>query len=291
MPLRPARPRAVLVGLLLFAAGCTTVGGPGDRAAAGRELSAAELRAAAVVGTDLGPGYTVTLIAPGRGGAGAAAGRETADVAACQPLLDAVGPAVSTGAEPGQVGAPGQAGAGAGAGAPGAGTAASPSPGAGAVASPSPGSGHPYAETELSVARSADPKAEVHGGLLGYPAGGAAALQAELEQLFGRCAAFTSAVPAPPAERAGKRVPVRTRHRLNREDTPTPEGADSAIGFTLTNESGTAVPARRAVLVRVGPALAVFTTLGVAAEPAGPPDERVVRRQVAKLRAAQAGPE
>ncbi|MER6298147.1 hypothetical protein ABT247_01065 [Kitasatospora sp. NPDC001539] len=242
---------------------------PGTARAAGRELSAAELRAAAVVGTDLGPGYTVTLIAPGRGGAGAAAGLETADVAACQPLLDAVGPAVPTGAEPGQAGAPG----------------------AGTAASPSPGSGHPYAETELSVAWSADPKAEVHGGLLGYPAGGAAALQAELEQLFGRCAAFTSAVPAPPAERAGERVPVRTRHRLNREDTPTPEGAGSAIGFTLTNESGTAVPARRAVLVRVGPALAVFTTLGVAAEPAGPPDERVVRRQVAKLRAAQAGPE
>ncbi|MFE5582027.1 hypothetical protein [Kitasatospora sp. NPDC056531] len=257
MPFRPSRPSAapaVLVGLLL-ATGCTTVGGSsGDRAAPGRELSAAELRAAAVADVDLGPGYTVTLMTPGHGDTGTGAGREAADVPACQPLLDAVAPAASTGASP---------------------------------ASPAPGS--PYAETDLSVARAADPEGRVYGGLLGYRAGRAAARQAELEELFGPCASFTSAAPAPPAEKPGRKVAIRTRHRLNRQDTPTPEGADSAIGFTLTNESGTAVPAQRAVLVRVGATLAVFATSGAATGPAGAPDERIVRQQVAKLRAAQAG--
>ncbi|MBO1420515.1 hypothetical protein, partial [Streptomyces sp. FH025] len=148
----------------------------------------------------------------------------------------------------------------------------------------------PYAETDLSVVRAADAKGGVRVALLGHRAGRAAVLQGELERLFGPCTSFTS-VPSveKPGEKPGKKVPVRTRHRLNREDTPTPEGADAAIGFTLTNESGSAVLARRALLVRVGPALAVFTTSGVAPEPAPVPDVRVVRQQVAKLRAAQAG--
>ncbi|MFJ7275891.1 hypothetical protein [Kitasatospora sp. NPDC098663] len=156
------------------------------------------------------------------------------------------------------------------------------------AASPSPAPGYPYAETDLSVARAADPRGGVYGGLLGYRTGRAAVLQAELEKLFGPCAAFTSMAPAPPAEKPGKKAPIRTGHRLNREDTPTPGGADAALGFTLTNESGSAVLSRRAVLARIGPALAVFTTFGVAAEPAAAPDEVIVRRQVAKLRAAQA---
>ncbi|MFF3007303.1 hypothetical protein ACFVTF_31400 [Kitasatospora sp. NPDC057940] len=259
MPLRPARPpAAALVALLLLATGCTTVGGSSaDRAAGpGRELSAAELRAAAVADADLGAGYTVTVMTPGHGDTGAGAGREVADVPACQPLLDAVTPA-----------APAATGAGA------------------APASPAPG--YPYAETDLSVARAADPRGGVYGGLLGYRAGRAAALQAELEKLFVPCAAFTSTAPAPPAEKPGKKAPIRTRHRLNREDTPTPGGADAALGFTLTNESGNAVLSQHAVLARIGPALAVFTTFGVAAEPAAAPDEVIVRQQVAKLRAAQ----
>lgn len=59
-------------------------------------------------------------------------------------------------------------------------------------------------------------------------------------------------------------------------------------GFTLTSESGSVVLAQRAVVARVGPVLAVLTTVGVGAEPAPVPDERIVRQQVAKLRAAQA---
>ncbi|MFJ9607191.1 hypothetical protein ACIRS1_12720 [Kitasatospora sp. NPDC101176] len=255
MPFRPARPpAAALAGLLLLAAGCTTVGGPSaDRAAPARELSAAELRAAAVADADLGAGYAVTVMTPGHGDTGAGAGREVADVPACQPLLDAVTPAAS------------------------------------GAATASPGPGYPYAETDLGVTRAADPERGLYGGLLGYRTGRAAALQAELEKLFGPCAAFTSAAPAPPAEKQGRKAPIRTGHRLSRVDTPTPGGADAALGFTLTNESGSAVLSQRAVLARVGPVLAVFTTFGVATEPAAAPDELVVRRQVAKLRAAQAG--
>ncbi|MFD0347782.1 hypothetical protein ACFQ0M_20720 [Kitasatospora aburaviensis] len=44
---------------------------------------------------------------------------------------------------------------------------------------------------------------------------------------------------------------------------------------------------QRAVVVRVGQVLAVFTTVGVGARPAAAPDERIVRQQAAKLRAAQ----
>ncbi|KJS62570.1 hypothetical protein [Streptomyces rubellomurinus] len=260
MPLRRVRPSAVVLLLFpLLSCGCATVGGSpsADRAAPGRELSASELRAAAVADNDLGPGYAVTVMTAGHGDTGAGAGREAADVPACQPLLDVVAPGASVGTAPG-------------------------------TASTSPGVDRPYAETDLSVARAADPKGGVYGGLIGYRAGRAAVLQGELEQLFGPCASFGSAAPAPPAEKPGKKAPIRTRHRLNREDTPTPEGADAAIGFTLTNESGGAVLTQRAVLARVGTALAVFTTFGVAAEPAAVPDERIVRQQVAKLRAAQA---
>ncbi|MGW2251765.1 hypothetical protein ACWCXH_16415 [Kitasatospora sp. NPDC001660] len=252
---RPARPSAVLLlCVLLPATGCTTVGGPSaDRAAPGRELSAAEIRSAAVTGADLGAGYTVTVMTPGHGGTGQGAGRETSDVRACQPLLDTVAPGGGAG--------PGTA---------------------------SPGPGLPYAETDLSVARAADPRSTAYGALVGYRSGRAVQVQAELEKLFGPCAVFTSTAPPPPAERGKKGAQAtHTRHRLAQVDTTTPEGADAATGFTLTNESGTAVLSQRAVLARVGPALAVFTTFGVATEPAAAPDERIVRQQVAKLRAAQ----
>ncbi|MBV2154341.1 hypothetical protein [Kitasatospora sp. SUK 42] len=256
MPFSSVRPSAAALAALLLAVGCTTVGGPaGDRTAPGRELSADELRAAAVAEADLGTGYAVLSAASGRGGPGIGAGREAADVPACQPLLDVVAPAAPVDAPPGP--------------------------------------GRPYAETDLSVVRAAGSRGGVHVALLGHRSGQAAVLQGELEGLLGPCASFTS-VPAAEkpgeksGEKPGRKVPVRTKHRLNREDTPTPEGADAVIGFTLTNESGTAVPAQRAELVRVGPALAVFTTVGVAPEPAPAPDVRVVRQQVAKLRAAQA---
>ncbi|MFJ2776189.1 MULTISPECIES: hypothetical protein [unclassified Kitasatospora] len=250
MPLRPPRPSVAVLVSVLLAAGCTTVGRSADQAGAGRELSAAELRAAAVADGDLGPGYTVTVMTPGHGETGSGGGREVSDTPACQPLLDVVTPAVAAGG-----------------------------------GSASPGPGRPYAETDLSVARAADPRGGVYGGLLGYRAGRAAQLLAELEKLFGPCASFASTAPPPPAEK-GKRG-VRTRHRLGRDDTPTHGGADTVTGFTLTNESGTVTLSQRAVLARVGPVLAVFTTVGVGAGPAAAPDERIVRQQVAKLRAAQ----
>lgn len=259
MPDRP-RPSAVLLLRLLcvlaLATGCTTVGGPADdRAVPAHELSAAELRTAAVTDADLGAGYAVTVMTPGHGDTGQGSGRETSDVPACQPLLDAVAPGGGTG--------PGPA---------------------------SRGAGLPYAETDLSVARAADPAGAAYGALVGYRSGRAAQVQAELEKLFGPCAAFTSTAPPPPAERGKKGAqPMHTRHRLAQADTPTPEGADAATGFTLTNESGTAVLSQRAVLTRVGPALAVFTTFGVSTEPAAAPDGRIVRQQVAKLRAAETG--
>ncbi|MFD8317927.1 hypothetical protein [Kitasatospora purpeofusca] len=263
---RPSRPPAPLLaaplvaGALLLAGGCAApAGGSADRAAAApaRELSAAELRAAAVTDAELGPGFTVTVIAPGHGETGPDGGRETADKPVCQPLLDAVAPA------------------------------AGPAKAARASASPAPVSAVPYAETDLSVALAADPSGSLYGGLLGYRGDRAARLQAELEGLFAPCAEFSSTAPPPPADRS--RGATRTGHRLSRNDTPTPEGADAATGFTLTNESGAVVLAQRAVMARVGPALVVFSTVGVGAELAPVPDERVVRHQVAKLRAAQKG--
>ncbi|WP_395295853.1 hypothetical protein ACF9IK_22025 [Kitasatospora hibisci] len=247
MPLRPSRPLAPAAVLALsLAAGCTTVGGSADRAGPTRELSAGELRAAAVADADLGPGYTVTVMTPGHGEVGSGGARELSDVPACQPLLDAVTPAA--GASPGPEG--------------------------------------PYAETGLSVARAADPEGGVYGGLLAFRPGRAARLQAELEKLFGPCASFSSTAPPPPADRSRKGI--RTRHRLIRGDTPTPGGVDAATGFTLTSESGPVVLSQRAVVARVGQVLAVFTTVGVGAQPAAAPDERIVRQQAAKLRAAQA---
>ncbi|WP_327677716.1 hypothetical protein [Kitasatospora sp. NBC_00458] len=257
----PARPAAgrpsragLLLGALLLTAGCAAADGSADRARGGgpaRELTAAELRAAAVTDADLGPGYTVTVMTPGHGETGSGGGRESADPPVCQPLLDAVSPVAAGGA------------------------------------SAAPGPAVPYAETDLSVARAADPEGGVYGGLLGYRGDRAARLQAELEGLFGACASFVSTAPPPPSEKGRKEV--RTRHRLSRNDTPTPGGADAVTGFTLTNESATAVLAQRAVLARVGPALVVFSTVGVGAEPAPEPDERIVGRQVARLRAAQRG--
>ncbi|MEV6974396.1 hypothetical protein [Kitasatospora sp. NPDC093806] len=255
-----SRARAVPTALavLFLAAGCGAPGsGSADRAPDGRparELSAAELRAAAVTDADLGPGFTVTVVNPGHGETGPGAGREVADKPVCQPLLDAVTPA-----------------------------------GAAVGATVGPGQATPYAETDLGVAQAADPAGSLYGGLLGYRGDRAERLRAELEGLFGPCAEFVSTSPPPPAEKGKGVGPTRTRHRLSRNDTPTPEGADGATGFTLTNESGSAVLAQRAVLARVGPALVVFSTVGVGAEPAPAPDERVVRRQVAKLRAAQRG--
>ncbi|MET9399578.1 hypothetical protein [Kitasatospora sp. NPDC002965] len=244
-----------MLGALLLATGCATVDGSADRARGGgpgRELSAAELRAAVVTDADLGPGYTVTVMTPGHGETGSGGGREVADLPVCQPLLDAVTPAVAAGA-----------------------------------ASAPPGPAAPYAETDLGVARAADPEGSVYGGLLGYRGDRAARLQAELGGLFGPCADFTSTAPPPPAEKGRKEV--RTRHRLSRNDTPTPGGADAVTGFTLTNESGSVVLAQRAVLARVGPALVVFSTVGVGPAPAPEPDGRIVGQQVAKLRAAQKG--
>ncbi|MER7708360.1 hypothetical protein ABTX81_36405 [Kitasatospora sp. NPDC097605] len=256
---RPPRP-LLLSAVLLLAAGCAApAGGSADRAPSGappRELSAAELRAAAVTDADLGPGFTVTVIVPGHGESGPSGGREAADKPACQPLLDAVAPASAAGRS-------------------------------GVSASAGPVPAVPYAETGLSVAPAADPAGSLYGGLLGYRGDRAARLLTELEGLFGPCAEFTSTAPPPPAEKG--RGATRTTHRLSRDDTPTPGGADAATGFTLTNESGSVVLAQRAVLTRVGPALVVFSTVGVGAEPAPAPDERVVRRQVAKLSAAQRG--
>lgn len=256
MPLRPA-PRpvrsparhsalATVAGLLLLVTGCTTVGTPSaDLADDGRELTAAELRAAALTDGDLGPGYIVTVMTPGHGETGPADGREVTDVPACQPVLDAVTPA-------------GPAGQG----------------------------GGPAAETDLSVARAVDPKGSVYAGLLGYRPGRAGELQARVEQVLAGCGSFTSTtagVRGVPATRKG----VPARHRLSRADTPTTGGADAVTGFTLTNESGGVTLTQRALLARVGSVIAVFSTVGVGAEPATAPDERVVRQQVAKLRAAQ----
>lgn len=252
MPLRPAVPapgRLFVPACALLLAGCTTVAPSADRAAAARELSAAELRAAAVTDGDLGPGYTVTVLKPGHGETGPAGGREVSDRPECQPLLDAVTPTAG----------PTTAGAG------------------------------PYAETGLSVARAVDPRGGVYGGLLAYRDGGAQRLLADLEGLAGRCGGFTSTAPGPPERKgAGAAREVRARHRVDRHDTPTPGGADGATGFTLTNESGAVSLAQRVVLVRVGSVLVVLSTVGVGAERPAAPDERIVRQQTARLRAAQA---
>ncbi|MET9617699.1 hypothetical protein [Kitasatospora indigofera] len=259
-PLPPAAVRraAALAGALVLTCGCTTVGVSADRVAEGRTLAAAELRAAALTDEDLGPGYIVTVMTPGHGETGPADGREVTDLPACQPVLDAVTPANAAVAA-GQGGTPAPA-----------------------------GPDRPVAETDLSVATAADPKGSVYAGLLAYRPGRAAELRRQVEQVLASCGSFTSTT-ATGHGAAGGRKGVPARHRLSRVDTPTTGGADAVTGFTLTNESGGVALTQRAVLARVGSVLAVFSTVGVGAEPASAPDERVVRQQVAKLRAAQRG--
>ncbi|MEV4611871.1 hypothetical protein AB0K43_04610 [Kitasatospora sp. NPDC049258] len=141
----------------------------------------------------------------------------------------------------------------------------------------------PTAEADLSVTRKGDPHAALYAGLLAFGPGRAERLQGELEQVLAHCTGFTSVAGGGAAPGRG----VQTRHRLTRTDTPTPEGADAATAFTLTNESGTATLSQHALLARVGTALAVFSTVGTDKEPAAEPDPEVVRAQLAKLRAAQ----
>lgn len=108
---RFAPPLLLLAALALT--GCTTVGpaGSADRAPsvtpsasgpsvaapsapAPRALTAAALRAAALAGRDLAADWTVTVVTPGQSSAApTAADHETSDVPACQPVLDAIGPA------------------------------------------------------------------------------------------------------------------------------------------------------------------------------------------------------
>ncbi|MGE7432450.1 hypothetical protein [Kitasatospora sp. NPDC001175] len=236
----PHRPLSVLsCALLALAAGCATVAPSSDRVP--RLLTADQLRAAAVTDGDLGHGYSVTLMAPGRQTA-QGADRQTSDVAACQPVLDAM--------------APGKAASG------------------------------PIAETDLGVALAADPAGSVYAGLLAFEPGRAADIQGELDRVLAQCGSFTStARSAGPA--GGKGAVVRTRHRLSRIDTPTPEGADGASAFTLTNESDATSLVQRALLARAGTVLAVFTTVGAGGNPAPAPDQGLVQAQVAKLREAQ----
>ncbi|GHH77042.1 hypothetical protein GCM10018781_49720 [Kitasatospora indigofera] len=258
LPPAAARRAAALACALLLAGGCTTVGVSADRVTEGRALAAAELRAAALTDGDLGPGYIVTVMTPGHGETGPADGREVTDLPACQPVLDAVTPANAAVA---------------------AGQGGSPAPA---------GPDLPIAETDLSVATAADPRGSVYAGLLAYRPGRAAELRRQVEQVLASCGSFTSTT-ATGHGAAGGRKGVPARHRLSRVDTPTTGGADAVTGFTLTNESGGVTLTQRAVLARVGSVLAVFSTVGVGAEPASAPDERVVRQQVAKLRAAQRG--
>ncbi|GAA1272855.1 hypothetical protein GCM10009665_70970 [Kitasatospora nipponensis] len=262
-PVLPPPLTALVLAALVPAAGCATVGPApaGDRvtaAVAPRALSAAELRGAAVTGSDLGAGYTVSLLGPGQpapSGSSGAAQRQVADVPACQPVLDAVGPA-----DPGAA---------------------------------------PQAEADLSVLRVAAPSSAGAGAgavplytaLLGYPAGRPAVLQTTLDQALARYTAFTSA-PADPKAVTPTARGARTGHQLERADAPTPEGADAVTAFTLTSgpatgEGGGPALTQRAVVVRVGTVLAVFSTVGTAKEPAAVPDPVVVRAQTRKLRAAQ----
>ncbi|MER5637053.1 hypothetical protein ABT095_08860 [Kitasatospora sp. NPDC002227] len=229
VPLHRLLPALTLA--LPLAAGCTTVGVSADRAAAPRELTAAQLRAAAVTGPELGSGYAVTVMTPGPANPGEGADREKADVPACQPVLDAVAPASGS-----------------------------------------------VVETDLNIARSADAKAGVYAGLLALAPGRAAQLQGQLDKVLAQCGSFTSVAPGHKG---------RNRHRLSKADTPTVEGAEAVSAFTLTNESGGTVLSQHAVLARAGTALAVFSTVGTAKEPAPAPDPHVVQTQVAKLQKAQ----
>ncbi|MCU7824404.1 hypothetical protein [Kitasatospora sp. DSM 101779] len=246
------RPTALLCcTVLLAAAGCTTVSASADRVprSAGRTLDAAALRAAAVTAADLGDGWTVTVAAPERGSAAPPAARLLADVPACQPVLDALAPA---GARSG-----------------------------------------PLAQTDLSASRAGRPRETVNAGLLAFGPGGAERVRSALDQLLSRCTVFRSTPPAGPARGVGvggkgaAAKPVSVLHRLQRSDAAVPEGVDAMTAFTLTDESGGSARSRRAVVARVGTALALFSTLGTAGDPAPAPDERLVRAQAVRLRAAQ----
>ncbi|MEU2627195.1 hypothetical protein [Kitasatospora sp. NPDC007106] len=246
----PHRPTALLCCAALFAAGgCTTVSASADRVPkpAGHVLDAAALRAAAVTGADLGSGWTVTVAAPEQGSAAPRAAREVADVPECQPVLDLLAPA---GARSG-----------------------------------------PLAEADLSAARAGRPRETVHAGLFAFEPGRAELVRSALDRLFPRCRAFRSTPAAGPVRGlAGKGAPAKpvpVLHRLQRSDAALPEGVDAVTAFTLTDESGGSAVTRRAVVVRVGAALALFVTLGGAREPVPAPDERLVRMQAVRLRAAQ----
>ncbi|MCX4748591.1 hypothetical protein OG455_24250 [Kitasatospora sp. NBC_01287] len=233
------RPAVLLLLPVLAAGGCATVKPTAaDQAPPARVLTAAELRAAAVGPADLGAGYTVTVLNPGQAVQPQGAERQLADVPACQPVLDAIGPA-----DP---------------------------------------AAQPQAETDLTAIGPGTAKVPLYTALLGYPAGRSAVLQSALEAVLAQCADFTSGV-------AGGAAAARTRHQLVRADTPTPGGADGATAFTLTSgpQAGGPVLSQRAAVVRVGTALAVFSTVGTAKEAAAVPDPAVVLAQTRKLRAAQ----
>ncbi|MFJ1756742.1 hypothetical protein [Kitasatospora sp. NPDC088134] len=133
---------------------------------------------------------------------------------------------------------------------------------------PSRGDAGPLAEADLDLAREGDAQASLSTAILAFRPGRAAAVHAGLERALDRCRDFTSSTG---------------RHRLARLDTPTPEGADAATAFTLTNETGGAVLAQRALLARTGDVLTVFTTLDPAGRPAPEPDRAVVQAQLAKV--------
>ncbi len=133
---------------------------------------------------------------------------------------------------------------------------------------PSKGSAGPLAEADLDIAREDDGRASLYTGILAFRPGRAAAVHAGIEHVLDHCRAFTST--------AG-------HHLLTRLDTPTPEGADAATAFTLTDETDGATIAQRALVTRAGDVLAVFTTLDATGRGAPEPDAGVVRAQLAKL--------
>ncbi|WP_282205917.1 hypothetical protein [Kitasatospora fiedleri] len=195
---------------------------PAAPSSARPEYDAAAVRALAVTDADLGPGWHVTLMQPGQNDISSPP--QTADVPACQPVLDAL--------------------------------------------TPSKGGAGPLAEADLDIARAGDAAASLYTAVLAFRPGRAAAVRSGLDQVLDHCRAFTST--------AG-------RHLLTRLDTLTPEGADAASAFTLTNETGGAVIAQRALVARAGDVLAVFTTLDATGRPAPEPDPAVVRAQLAKI--------
>ncbi|MFC8718343.1 hypothetical protein [Kitasatospora sp. NPDC057198] len=193
-----------------------------DASAATPEYDAAAVRALGVTEAELAPGWHVTRMQPGQNDISSPP--ETADIPACQPVLDAL--------------------------------------------TPSKGAAGPLAETDLDIAREGDDRASLYTAVLAFRPGRAAAVHTGIDRVLDHCRAFTST--------AG-------RHLLTRLDTPTPEGADAATAFTLTNESDGTTIAQRALVTRTGDVLAVFTTLDATGHPAPEPDAGVVRAQLAKL--------